>query len=182
MTKYFYHQKWFPNFDGCCHYWPDSHIYGAVSIDDDNKYHDMNDCSRKDMIIRWTSTRWWLHSLCYWYIWLSSFLFWFIFDCLCIDYYCVSSMIFFSSFDVFILLSTMRVHNLATCISHGDFSIGYDTWSKFFISSTHHSQCTSVTSYFVADDNFFVLDILCYRWLSFHNHGSYLHRVFTLLL
>jgi hypothetical protein len=46
-------------------------------------------------------------------------------------------------------------------------------------SSTHCSYCTFVTSQFVANDNSFVLGLLCYHWLSFRNHESSLHRVFT---
>jgi hypothetical protein len=56
--------------------------------------------------------------------------------------------------------------------------VGYFTWSRFLISSTHHNLCTFVTSWFVAKDNFFVLGLLCYYWLSFCSHESFVHRIF----
>jgi hypothetical protein len=34
----------------------------------------------------------------------------------------------------------------------------------------------------VVDDNFLVLGLLCYHWLSFYNHESSLHRVFAWFL
>jgi len=34
----------------------------------------------------------------------------------------------------------------------------------------------------VVDDNYFVLGLLCYHWLSFCGHESFLHRVFTWFL
>jgi hypothetical protein len=40
----------------------------------------------------------------------------------------------------------------------------------------------SITSRFVVDDSFFVLGLLCYRWLSFHSRESSLLRVFTCFL
>ncbi len=81
-SAYHYHQRQFSNFDGCCHCWPDSHKYGSTSINNANTCSD-DACSWKNTIIRWTSIRWWFHSPCYWYVWLFSFLIWFIFYCLC---------------------------------------------------------------------------------------------------
>jgi hypothetical protein len=111
-----------------------------------------------------------------------SFSFWFIFYRLCTNHYHTLSMVFFNPLNACFFTSTTHVHNLAMCISHSDFSTGCYIWSEFFISSTHHSQCTSVISQFVADDNSFVLDLLCYHWLSFCNHESSLHRVITWFL
>jgi hypothetical protein len=91
-------------------------------------------------------------------------------------------MVFFSPLNACFLLLTTHVHNLAMCISHSNFLIGCYIWSEFFISSTHHSQGTSVISWFVVDDNSFVLDLLCYHWLSFCNHESSLHKVITWFL
>ncbi len=68
------------------------------------------------------------------------------------------------------------------CANHSDSSAGCCTWSGFFISSTHHSYCTSVTNQFMANDYFFVLGCLCYHWSSFCSFGSYLHRVFSYFL
>jgi len=59
-------------------------------------------------------------------------------------------------------------------------SVGCCTWLGFLISFTHQSQCTSITSWFVINDNFFILGFLCYHWLSFRNYESFLHRVFIL--
>ncbi len=47
-------------------------------------------CSREDTIIHWASTKWWFHSSCYWDVWVSSFLLWFIFYHLCTNQYCAS--------------------------------------------------------------------------------------------
>jgi hypothetical protein len=76
---YFNYRKWLPYLDGHCHCRPNSHKYGVVSIDDDNTCSD-NGCSKEDTILHRTSTRRWLHSPCYWNIWVFSFLFWFIFN------------------------------------------------------------------------------------------------------
>jgi hypothetical protein len=58
MTNgYPYHHKWFPDFDGCCHCWLDLHIYGVVSIDDDDNTCSDDGCSRKDIIIWWTKIK-----------------------------------------------------------------------------------------------------------------------------
>ncbi len=139
-------------------------------------------CSREDTIIHWASTKWWFHSSCYWDVWVLSWSFWFIFYCLCIDHYCTSLAVFFIPLDAYFLLLIAHVHNLATCTSHNDSLAGCCTWLRFLISSTHRSWCTSVTSWFVADDNSFVLGLLCYRWSSSCSQRSYLHRVFTLFL
>jgi hypothetical protein len=69
----------------------------------------------------------------------SSFSFWFIFYRLCTNHYCMSSMVFFNPLNVCFLLSTMRVHNPTTYTSHSNSSMGYSTWLRFFISSTHHN-------------------------------------------
>jgi hypothetical protein len=99
MSGYFYHHKWLPHFDGHCHCWPDLHKYGAINIDEDNTCSD-DGCLGEDIIICWRSTWQWFHSLCYWDVWMFSFLFWFIIDCLCTYHYCASLAVFFSSFDV----------------------------------------------------------------------------------
>jgi len=95
MNRYLYHQKWFLNLAKHHHCWPNLSKHGAMSIDDNNTCND-DGCSRKIMIMHWTNIRWWLHSLCYWNVWVISFLFWFIFDRLFIDHYCVSLVFFFS--------------------------------------------------------------------------------------
>jgi len=58
-------QKQLSNLDACCHCWPNSHIYGAMNIDDDHTCND-DGCSRKDTIIRWVNTKQWFHSCCCW--------------------------------------------------------------------------------------------------------------------
>jgi hypothetical protein len=40
--------------------------------------------------------------------------------------------------------------------------MSYCTWSRFFIFSTHHIQCTSVTNWCLIDGNSFVLGLICY--------------------
>jgi len=124
------------------------------------------------------STRWWLHSPCYWNVWVSSFSFWFILSCLCIYHYCAPSVVFFSPLDAHFTLLTMCVHSRATCTSHSDSLVGYCTWLGFIIFPTHHSYYTFIISRFLVDDCFFILGFLCYRWLSFYSLGSYLHKVF----
>jgi len=128
------------------------------------------------------NTKKWFHSPCYWNVWAASFLYWFIFYHLCTNHYCTSLTIFFSPFNVCFLLLITHIHNFTMCTSHSDFSTNCCIWSWFFISSTHHNQCTSVISQFVVNDNSFILSLFCYYWLSFHSHGSYLHRIFTLFL
>ncbi len=97
-------------------------------------------------------------------------------------YTIIVCVVFFSPLDVCFLLLTTHVHSFASCTSYNDSSIGCCTWSGFFISSTHHSQCTSVISQFVVDDNFFILGLLCYCWFSFCSHESFLHKVFIWFL
>jgi len=46
-------------------------------------------------------------------------------------------------------------------------------------SSTAILLCIFVTSWFVTSDSSFLLGLLCYGWLSFCNHESSLHKVFT---
>jgi hypothetical protein len=98
-----YHHKRFWNLARCHHCWLDLPRYGVMTIDDDNTC--SNDgCSKKFTIIRWTNIRRWLHSLCYWDVWVFSFLFWFIFDCLLINHYCVSLVVFFSPIQCLCLM------------------------------------------------------------------------------
>jgi len=80
--------------------------------------------------------------------------------------------------DAHFPLLTTCVHSLATCASHNNFLVGYCIWSRFFIFSTHHNQCTSITSWFVVDDCFLILGLICYCWSSFRSLKSYLHKVF----
>jgi len=139
MTNgYFYHQRWLSNLDGRHHCWFDSHRYGAKNIDNDNTCSN-DDYLREDTIICWMSTMWWLHSPCYWNVWVSSFLFWFIFNCLCINHFHMSLVIFFSPFNACFLLLIVHVCSLVACISHKDSSITYYTCLGFLISSTHQS-------------------------------------------
>jgi len=97
---------------------------------------------------------------------------------LCTYCYCALSTIFFSPLDVHFPLLTVCVHSPTTCASHSNFSMSCCTWSKFFISSTHHSQCTFIISRFVANNWFLILSLLCYCWLSFCSLGYYLHTIF----
>jgi hypothetical protein len=56
MNEYPYHQRRISNFDGCCHYWSNSHRYGVVNIDDNNTC--SNDfCLGEDTIINRMKTR-----------------------------------------------------------------------------------------------------------------------------
>jgi hypothetical protein len=135
---YPYHQISLPYFDGHYHCLPNLHKYGATSINDDITCND-DDYLKEDMTIHWVSTKWWLHSLCYWNVWMYLFLFWFIFYRLCTDRYRMSLAILFSPLDVYLLLSTAHVHSSTTCANHNNSSMGYYTWLKFLISSTHHN-------------------------------------------
>ncbi len=135
---YPYHQIWLLYFDGRCHCLPNLHKYCLMSINDDITCND-DGYLREDTIIRWASTRRWLHSPCYWNVWMFLFLFWFIFYHLCTDHYRTSSAIFFSPFDVYFLLSIAHVHNLIACANHSNSSMGCYTWSNFLISFTHHN-------------------------------------------
>jgi len=137
-SGYPYHQRQLSDLDGCCHCWLDLHKYGVVNIDEDNTCSD-DGYLGKDMIIHWANTKRWLHSPCYWNVWVFSFSFWFTFDCLCIDHCGVSLVIFFSPFDVCFLLLIMHVHNLLTCTSHSDSLTSCYTWLNFFIFSIRHS-------------------------------------------
>jgi hypothetical protein len=138
-------------------------------------------CSKKNMILCRTNTKWWFHSLYYWGIWVFSSSFWFILGHLCTNHYYVPLTIFFSPLDVHFPLLAKCVHSLATCTSHSDFLTGYYTQLGFFIFSTHHNYCTFIISRFVANDCFLVLGFFCYCWSSFCSLGSYLHRVFFFL-
>jgi hypothetical protein len=178
MTNgYTYHHRWFPDVDGRCHYWSNSRKYGVANINNNNTCNN-DGCLGKDTIICWAGTRQWFHSPCYWNVWVISFLFWFIFYHFCTEHYCTSSTIFFSLFNACFLLLTTHVQSLAVCINHNDSSTGCYIWSGFFIFSIHHSYCTFVINRFVENDNFFVLGLLCYYWLSFRSHESSLHSVF----
>ncbi len=112
---------------------------------------------------------------------MFSFSFWFIFDRLCTNHYNVSLVIFFSLLNDHFPLLTTCVHSPAMCISHNESLASCCSWLRFFISSTHHNYYTSITSWFVVDDNFFILGLLYYCWLSFHSLESYLHKVFISL-
>jgi len=85
------------------------------------------------------------------------FAFWFIFDRLCTYHYHRLSLVFFNPFNSCFLLSTLLVHSLVMCASHIESSTCYCIWLGFLISSTHHSYCTCIISWFVIDDNSFVI-------------------------
>jgi hypothetical protein len=74
------------------------------------------------MIIHWANNKQWLHSFCYWDIWVFSFSFWFIFNSLCTNHYRPSSMVFFNPLDAGFLLLTTCTHRHEMCASHIDFS------------------------------------------------------------
>jgi hypothetical protein len=137
-SGYPYHQGQLLDCDGHHHYWFNLHKYGATNIDDDNTCSD-DGCSWKDTIIHWASTKHWFHSPCYWNVWVSSFLFLFIFDCLCTYHYGSSTTISFNPLDACFLLLIAHVHGLATCTSHTDSLMNRYIWLKFFISSSHNS-------------------------------------------
>jgi hypothetical protein len=139
MTSgYLCHQRRLLNLDECCHCWSNSYKYGAMNIGDNNTCNN-DGCSRENTIIRQTNIKRWLHSPCYWDVWVYSFLFWFIFYHLCTNHYHTSLVVFFSPLDACFLLLTTHVHNLVACTSHNDFLASCCTWSKFLIFSTHHS-------------------------------------------
>jgi hypothetical protein len=71
------------------------------------------------------------------HIWVSLFLFWFIFYHLCIDHYHTLSMIFFNPLDACFLLLTMCVHSPIAYANHSNSSTSYYTWLRFLIFSTH---------------------------------------------
>ncbi len=107
-----------------------------------------------------------------------------------------SSAVFFSLLDVCCLLSRVHVHSPAMYTSHNNFSAGCCTWSgssslphiigialsSIFISFTHHSHCTFIVNWFVADDSSLILIPFCYCWLSFRYHQSSLHKVYLLIV
>jgi hypothetical protein len=157
MNEYPYHQKQFQDTHGCCHYWRSSNRYGATDINDDITWND-DECSKKNMIICWMNIKQWFHSFCYWNVWVSSFSFWFNFDCLCTYHYHTSLMIFFTPLDACFLLSTTHVHNHTMFANHNNFSASYYTWLK----STHHNYCTFDIGQFMANNNSFVLSVLYY--------------------
>jgi hypothetical protein len=101
--------------------------YGATNINDDNTCNN-DGCLGEDMIICWASIKWWFHSPCYWDIWVSSFSFWFIFDHLCIDHYCMSSIVFFNPFDACFLLLIVHVHNPTMCIMSCPYARPHAWW------------------------------------------------------
>jgi len=132
-NRYPYCQKQLLNLDGHHHCWFNSHIYGATNTNNDNKCNN-DGYSGKDTMKHWRNTKQWLHSPCYWNIWMSSFLFWFIFYHLCLDHYHTSSTVFFSPLNAWFLISTTHVHSLAMCLSHSNFSMSCCTWSRFHTS------------------------------------------------
>jgi hypothetical protein len=71
---YPYHLKRFPDLDENHHCWSDLHIYGVTNIANDNTCNN-DGCLGKDMIKRWVNIKRWLHSLCYWNVWVFFFLF-----------------------------------------------------------------------------------------------------------
>jgi hypothetical protein len=104
MNGYFYYQRWLLYFDGYCHYWPNLHKYGVVNFDDNNTCKDYG-YSKEDMILCQMNTKWWLHSPCYWDLWVFSFSFWFIFYHLCTNHYYMSLAVFFGPVNAHFPLS-----------------------------------------------------------------------------
>ncbi len=98
----------------CCHCWPDSNRYNATNIDNNNTCND-DGFLVKNTIIQQVNIRQWFHFPYYWKIWVFSFLFSFIFDCLCTNQYHVS-LVFFSPLDAYFLLLIAHVHSLATFV------------------------------------------------------------------
>lgn len=113
VNQYFYHQL--SDFNECFHNLFDSPRYGVTCIIHDNTCNDS--CHlRKDIITCGTHIRKWPHSPCHKNLRLFSFSFWLLFYFLCLDHYDPSSMVLFSSFDVYFLLLTTCVYSLPTCI------------------------------------------------------------------
>ncbi len=106
-----------------------------------------NCCSRENIIIQRACIRRQLHFPCHRNLWLSSFLFWIIFYFLCLGHYSPSLATFFSSCNVYYLLSASCVHNLPTCTGHCDSLMCFCTWDTFH-SFIHRTQCTFVGKQF----------------------------------
>jgi len=130
-------QKQLSNLDACCHYWPNSHIYGAVNIDDNHTCND-DGCSRKDTIIRWVNTKQWFHSCCYW----SYMCFHSCFDSLMTA--CAQTTIVCHhqrSFLVPLMFVSYSWQCVSKALQHVQaiaiLQMGYYTWLGFFIFSTH---------------------------------------------
>jgi len=158
-----------------CHFWPGLEIYNVASIENNNTCNN-NNFSRENRIIRWTNTRRWFHSPCYRDVWMFSFIFY----CLCIDHYHASLAIFFSPLNVYFLLLITHVHSLATFVRHNDFSTNYYTLSSYFPHIIANAPSSLADLWQTIALSF--LGLLCYCWLSFHSHRSYVHRAFTLFL
>ncbi len=90
-------------------------------------------------------------------------------------------MIFFNPLNACFLLLITHVHSLVVCTCHNTSSMGCCIWLGFLIFPNIISSAPSSLA-FVADDDSFVLGLLCYRWMSFCSHGSSLHKVFTWFL
>jgi hypothetical protein len=121
MTNgYPYHQIRLPDLAGCCHRhcWFDLHTYGVRNINNNNTCN--NGCLIEYTIIHWRNTRRWLNSPCYWDVWVSSFLFWFIFDNLCTNHYHASLTKLLHPLDACFLLSITCVHSPTMCASHNN--------------------------------------------------------------
>jgi hypothetical protein len=74
MNRYPYHQRQLLDLHGHHHCWFNSHIYGAMSTDNNHTCND-DGYLGEDTIIHWASTKQWFHSHRYWNVWGSSFLF-----------------------------------------------------------------------------------------------------------
>jgi hypothetical protein len=134
------------------------------------------------MILRWTKINRWLHSPCYWNVWVFSFSFWFIPSCLCTYHYYASLVFFFNPCDVHFSLSTTYVHSLVACASHSDSSASYYTWSRLFslphivasapLSLVDLWQMTTFVFFVIIDHHFVASGHICiglgfffFRWL-----------------
>jgi hypothetical protein len=161
MNKYFYHQEQLLNFNRCYHNWFDLLEYGTMCIVHDNACND-NCHSRENPIIHKVRIRRWPYSSFQKDTWLFSFLFQLLFYFLCSSHYSLSLAILLNVFDSYFLLLTTCVRSPPMCKSHYDFPMCCYVWEAFLISSTHHTHCTSIASWFVTNDTFSVYDPLFY--------------------
>jgi hypothetical protein len=97
---------------------------------------------------------------------------------LCIDHYHASLMVFFSPLHVCFLILITHAHSLAMFVRHNDSSANYYTLSSYFPHIIANAPSSLANLWQTIALSF--LGLLCYCWLSFHSHGSYVHRAFTL--
>jgi hypothetical protein len=143
----------------CYHNWFDLLECGTMCVVHDNACND-NCHSRENTIITKVRIGRWLHSSFHRDLWLSSFLFQLLFYFLCSRHYSLSLAILLNFRDSYFLLLTTCVQSPPMYKSHYDFSMCRYVWEAFHISSRHHTQCTSIASWFVTNNTFLVYNPL----------------------